>query len=61
MQVLVQKLQPLFSNRSLEWQQQVVAEGLLLKGLGKQLVARSDELIYVRWGGVPSWFRHACG
>eukprot|EP00878_Enallax_costatus_P010757 GHUV01011234.1.p1 GENE.GHUV01011234.1~~GHUV01011234.1.p1 ORF type:complete len:227 (+),score=48.33 GHUV01011234.1:1674-2354(+) len=48
MQVLLANLQPLLSNRSLEWHQQVVAQGLLVRGLGKQLVARSDELICAR-------------
>lgn len=48
MQTLLQNLQPLLINRSLEWEEQVVAQGLLVKGLGKQLVARSDELIYAR-------------
>eukprot|EP00882_Tetradesmus_deserticola_P012921 GHRQ01013697.1.p1 GENE.GHRQ01013697.1~~GHRQ01013697.1.p1 ORF type:complete len:392 (+),score=98.85 GHRQ01013697.1:270-1445(+) len=45
---LMHKLQPLLSNRSVEWAPQVVAQGLLVKGLGQELVARSDELIYVR-------------
>jgi hypothetical protein len=49
MQTLLRNLQPLLINRSLEWEEQVVAQGLLVKGLGKQLVARTDELIYARY------------
>jgi hypothetical protein len=47
MQEIMKNVGTVFTNRSLLWKQQITAK-LLVKGLGHQIVARSDELIIAR-------------